>query len=168
MTVTEAVAVAVPDVAVIVAVPLLIAVTKPDDDTLATDAPEEDHVTGASVTTTPPMVTVAEICCVSEKDEKERFDSDSSISCWICETVTATVAVADPADAVTVAEPSATAVISPEDETVATPASDDDQSITTPAIELPPASVAVAVMVSVSPRMPRVSESRESSRVAAT
>ena len=65
------------------------------------------------------------------------------------------------------AEPFATAVISPEDETVATPASDEDQSIVTSAISFPPASVPVAVIVSVSPIDPSVRESRESSRVAA-
>jgi len=77
--VTEAVALTVPEVAVFVAVPLLIAVTKPDDEMVATDASEEDHVTGASVTTTPPMVTVAEICCVSERDEKARSEGDNAI-----------------------------------------------------------------------------------------
>ena len=65
------------------------------------------------------------------------------------------------------AEPFATAVISPEDETVAIPTSDEDQSIVTSAISFPPASVAVAVIVSVSPMAPSVRESRESSRVAA-
>ena len=78
-TVTAAIALAASDVAVIVAVPLLIAVTKPDDEMVATDASEEDHVTGASVTITPPMVTVAEICCVSERDEKARSEGDNAI-----------------------------------------------------------------------------------------
>ena len=58
-----------------------------------------------------------------------------------------------------VADPSDTAVTSPEDETVATPVSDDDQSIVNSAIEFPPASVAVAVRVSVPPMTPTVSES---------
>jgi hypothetical protein len=79
-TVTAAIALAAPDAAVIVAVPLLIAVTKPDDEMVATDASEEDHVTGAPVTITPPMVTVAESCCVSERDEKARFEGDNAIS----------------------------------------------------------------------------------------
>ena len=57
---------------------------------------------------------------------------------------------------------------SPEDETVATPVSDDDQSTVNSATEFPLASVAVAVRVSVSPMTPNVSDSRESSRVAAT
>jgi hypothetical protein len=65
-----------------------------------------------------------------------------------------------------VAEPSATAVTNPVDETVTTPVSDDDQSTVASAIELPPASVTVAVSVSVSPMTPNVTESRESSRVA--
>ena len=58
-----------------------------------------------------------------------------------------------------VADPSDTAVTSPEDETVATPVSDDDQSIVNSAIEFPAASVAVAVTVSVSPMTPNVSDS---------
>ena len=79
-TVTAAIALAAPDAAVIVAVPLLIAVTEPDDEMVATDASEEDHVTGASVTTTPPMVTVAESRSVSERDEKARFEGDKARS----------------------------------------------------------------------------------------
>ena len=78
-TVTAAIALAAPDAAVIVAVPLLIAVTKPDDEMVATDASEEDQVIGASITTTPPTVTVAESCAVSERDEKERLEVDSEI-----------------------------------------------------------------------------------------
>jgi len=166
-TVTSAAAVADPEVAVIVAVPLPIAVTRPVVETDATNASDEDHVTGASSTTTPPMVTVAESCEVSENDEKLKLELDSSINSWVCETVTSTVAVADPELAVIVAEPSPTAVINPVDETVAIPSSDEDQSIVTSAISLPPASVAVAVTVSVSPIAPSVRESRESSRVAA-
>ena len=79
-TVTAAIALAAPDAAVIVAVPLLIAVTSPLDETVATEASDEDQVTGAPVTITPPMVTVAESCCVSERDEKARFEGDNAIS----------------------------------------------------------------------------------------
>ena len=79
-TVTAAIALAAPDAAVIVAVPLLIAVTEPDDEMVATDASEEDHVTGAFATTTPPIVTVAESCSVSERDEKAIFEVDNAIS----------------------------------------------------------------------------------------
>ena len=64
----------------IVAVPLLIAVTRPVFETVATDASDEDHVTGASSTTTPPMVTVAESCAVPESDEKLMLEVDSSIN----------------------------------------------------------------------------------------
>jgi hypothetical protein len=64
---------------VIVAVPLLVAVTRPVVDTVATDASEDDHVIGASITTTPPTVTVAVSCAVSERDEKERLEADSEI-----------------------------------------------------------------------------------------
>jgi len=79
-TVTVAAALADPEVAVIVAVPLVIAVTRPTFETVAIDASEEDHVTGASSTTTPPMVTVAESCEVWESDEKLMLELDSSIN----------------------------------------------------------------------------------------
>ena len=65
-----------------------------------------------------------------------------------------------------VADPSATAVTSPEDETVATPVLDDDQSTVNSATELPPASVAVAVIASASPMTPNATELWENSRVA--
>ena len=84
----------------------------------------------------------------------------------IRDTVTDTVAVAEPEVAVMVADPSATAVTSPEDETVATPVSDDDQSTVNSATELPPASVAVAVIASASPMTPNATELWENSRVA--
>ena len=47
VTVTWAVPVAVPEVAVMVAVPSPLAVTKPEDDAIATPAFEEDHATEA-------------------------------------------------------------------------------------------------------------------------
>ncbi len=64
----------------IVAVPLLIAVTRPVFETVAINASDDDHVTGASSTTTPPMVTVAESCAVPESDEKLMLEVDSSIN----------------------------------------------------------------------------------------
>jgi len=44
VAVTEAVALTVPEVAVIVAVPVATDVTRPVDETVATDAAEVDHV----------------------------------------------------------------------------------------------------------------------------
>jgi hypothetical protein len=52
-TVTVAVAVAEPDVAVIVAVPSATAVTRPDDETVATDAADELHDTLAPLIVAP-------------------------------------------------------------------------------------------------------------------
>jgi hypothetical protein len=65
-------------------------------------------------------------------------------------TVTDAIAVAEPAVAVIVAVPSATAVTSPADETVAAAVFDDDQVTTASDITVPPASFNVATSVVVS------------------
>ena len=79
-TVTEAVALVEPDIAVIVAIPFATAVTRPVEDTVATDALDELHVTLAPLIVAPFWsLTVAEICCVSPKDERLRFVTDSVI-----------------------------------------------------------------------------------------
>ena len=59
LTMNDAVALPSPEVAVIVAVPLPTAVTSPLDETVATPSSDEDHVTIAPGTPTPPRVTVA-------------------------------------------------------------------------------------------------------------
>ena len=59
LTLSDAVALPSPEVAVIVAVPLPTAVTSPVDETVATPSSDEDHVTIAPGTLTPPRVTVA-------------------------------------------------------------------------------------------------------------
>ena len=53
VTVTEAVALAEPEVAVIVALPTATAVTAPDVETVATEALDVVHVTGASLIVVP-------------------------------------------------------------------------------------------------------------------
>jgi hypothetical protein len=78
--VTEAFALAEPEVAVMVAVPSATEVTNPVEDTVATEAADVAHEILA-----PPMaapfwsLTVAESCCVAPKDEKLRFVADSVI-----------------------------------------------------------------------------------------
>ena len=79
-TVAVAVALTEPEVAVIVAVPSATAVTRPDDDTVATDEFDVVHVTGAPDIVFPPAsFTVAVSCCVAPIDENERLVEDSSI-----------------------------------------------------------------------------------------
>ena len=69
---------AMPDVAVIVVVPLATAVTRPEEDTVATDADDELHVTLAPLIVAPFWsLTVAVSCSVAPKDEKLRLVADS-------------------------------------------------------------------------------------------
>jgi len=71
VTVTDAVPLAEPEVAVIVAVPLATAATSPADETLATDELEDSHVTDAPLIVAPPWSrTVGISCCVSPNDPK--------------------------------------------------------------------------------------------------
>ncbi len=64
-TVTAAVPFADPEVAVIVAVPSATEVTRPEEDTVATDADDELHVTEAPLIVAPVWsLTVADSCCV--------------------------------------------------------------------------------------------------------
>ena len=80
MTVTAAVALAAPEVAVIVAEPLATAVTVPEDETVATDAADVVHDTLAPLIVAPLWsLTVAESCCVAPIDEKLRFVAESVI-----------------------------------------------------------------------------------------
>ena len=67
LTMTDAVALPSPEVAVTVAVPLPIAVTSPLDEIVATPSSDEDHVTSAPGMPTPPSVTVAVSCFNSER-----------------------------------------------------------------------------------------------------
>ena len=80
MTVTPAVPLADPAVAVIVAVPLATAVTRPEAETVATEAADVDHVTLALAIVAPFWsLTVAESCCVAPKEAKLRVVADSVI-----------------------------------------------------------------------------------------
>ena len=78
ITVTEAVPLSDPDVAVIVVVPPATEVTRPVEDTVATDADDELHVTLAPLIVAPFWsLTVAVSCCVTPKDEKLKVVADS-------------------------------------------------------------------------------------------
>ena len=69
-----------PEVAVMVAEPLATAVTRPEEETVATDALDELHDTEAPLIVAPFWsLTVAESCCVAPKDEKLRVVADSVI-----------------------------------------------------------------------------------------
>ena len=63
-----------PEVAVMVAVPFATAVTRPADETVATEASDEDQVTGASDITDPDAsFTVAVKVAVSANEANERL-----------------------------------------------------------------------------------------------
>ena len=80
MTVTAAVPLAEPDVAVIVAVPSATEVTRPAAETVATDAAEVAHDTLTPLIVAPFWsLTVAESCCIAPIDEKLRFVADNVI-----------------------------------------------------------------------------------------
>ena len=80
ITVTETVPLSDPDVAVIVAVPSATEVTRPVEDTVATDADDELQVTLAPLIVAPFWsLTVAVSCCVAPKAEKLNAVADSVI-----------------------------------------------------------------------------------------
>ena len=71
---TEAVALTVPEVAVIVAVPSATAVTRPADDTVATDELDVAHVTvGLGIVAPSASVTVGTNVAVSPTDANDRL-----------------------------------------------------------------------------------------------
>ena len=147
-----AVPLADPDVAVMVAVPSATAVTRPADETVATDELDVAQVTSASEITVPPAsLTVATRVVVSPSDwkVKEFGDSSTTAATWL--TIAVAVALADPDVAVMVAVPSVTAVTSPAEETVTIDASDVAQVTVAPEMMFPPASLTVAVREAVSP-----------------
>ena len=75
---TEAVALAEPEVAVIVAVPSAIAVTKPADETVTADALDDAHVTVAPEMMVPPAsFTVAVKVVVSASEAKLMLVAES-------------------------------------------------------------------------------------------
>ena len=76
---TEAVALAEPEVAVIVEVPSAIAVTKPADETVAADESDDDHVTVAPETTVPlASFTIAFTVVLAPVDMSESVLGDTS------------------------------------------------------------------------------------------
>jgi hypothetical protein len=77
LIVADAVALAAPEVAVIVAVPLLIAVTSPAAETVAMSVSDEPHVTVAPEIVDPPAsFTVAVSVVVSANEAKLRLVGD--------------------------------------------------------------------------------------------
>ena len=153
MTVTDAVALTEPDVAVIVAVPSPTDVTAPDDDTVATAALDVVHVTVGLLIVLPFWsTTVAVSCCVDPTVENGRLVGDSVIVVGIVKvTVTVAVALAAPEVAVTIALPEPTAVTRPDTETVATEEADVAHVTGAPLIVAPFWSMTVAVSWDVSP-----------------
>ena len=90
----------------IVAVPLPTAVTKPPDETVATDAADVVHVTVAPEIADPPAsFTVAVSVAVSANEAKLRLVGDrvSDDATWV--TIVVAVALTDPEVAVIVAVP---------------------------------------------------------------
>ena len=153
----------------IVAVPLVTAVTRPADETVATPEADDDHVTVAPDITDPDAsVTVALRVTVSPMDAKVFVFGDTVTLAATWPNVTEAVALAEPDVAVIVADPAATEVTNPADETVATAASEDDHVTVAPVITDPAASFTVAVSVAVSPTDEKASEFGESVIVAAT
>ena len=151
-TVAVAVALTEPEVAVIVAVPSATAVTRPDDDTVATDEFDVAHVTDAPDIVLPTAsFTVAVSCCVAPIDERVKLVGDNAINAAVWATETEAVALTEPEVAVIVAVPSATAVTRPDDDTVATDEFDVVHVTGAPDIVFPPASFTVAVSCCVAP-----------------
>jgi len=104
-----------------VAVPLVTAVTRPPSETVATPSADVAQVTEAPATMLPAAsLTVALNVAVSPSDGNVSTVSDNSMLVAVWSTVTATVSLSSPEVAVTVAEPSATDVTTPADDTVAT------------------------------------------------
>jgi hypothetical protein len=159
LTVMALVAVADPDVAVMVALPSATEVTRPADDTVATlelevvqvielngmAAPLESFTVAAMVTVSPIEVRVLDVGV-----------TDIDAADWL--TVMVLVAVADPDVAVMVAVPPATEVTKPALDTVATDELDVAHVTVAPEIAFPPESFTVAAMVTVSPIEVRVLE----------
>jgi hypothetical protein len=139
-------------VAVIVAVPDETAVTVPPASTVATLPSDEDQAMSRPVTISPPANFVSAV---------RSTEAPIAMTGWLGDTVTVatgggvTVIIAVPdlpsLVAVIVASPSATAVTSPEDETVAAAVFDDDQVTVRPVRVLPSASFVTALSETVAP-----------------
>ena len=136
----------------IVAVPFATAVTRPADDTVATDELDVAHVTTESGRTFPPeSFTVALSVAVSPSDTKESELGDTSTVIVRSPTVIEADPLVEPDVAMIETDPVATEVTRPADETVATAVFVDDHVTVAPDITVPPASLTVAARVAVSP-----------------
>ena len=134
-----------------VAVPLATAVTNPAEETVATAASEDDHVTVAPVITDPAAsFTVAVSVAVSPTDEKasEVGESATVATTWV--TVTEVAPAAVPETAMIVVDPEAIEVTNPAAETVATLVAFETHVTSAPDMAVPPASFTVAASVVVS------------------
>ena len=152
-----------------VAVPSATAVTKPAEETVATEVLDDDHVTSAPEIAVPAAsFTVAVSVAVSPTDEKASQVGESVTldATWV--TVMVAVALAGPEVAVIVTDPVAIEVTSPAAETVATVASEDDHVAVASDMTEPPASFTVAIKLAVSAIDEKVSEPGDTSSVAAT
>ena len=137
----------------IIAVPFATEVTSPPPDgTVAMNEFDVAHMTVAPEITDPAAsFTVAVSVAVSANEANERLVGDSVTEDVTRVTVVVAVALAEPLVAVIVAVPSATAVTSPADDTVATDELDVAHVTVAPEIVVPPASVTVGVSVAVAP-----------------
>ena len=153
----------------IVAVPLVTAVTRPADETVATPEADDDHVTVAPDITDPSSsFTVALNATESPRDDKELVLGETSTVDGTWPTVTEAVPVAEPEVPVIVPLPSATEVTKPADETVATELLEDDHVTVVPVITVPPASCTVATNDAVSPIDTKATELGDRTNVDAT
>ena len=152
-----------------VAVPLATAVTNPADETVATDALDDDHVATESERTVPSeSLTVALSVAVSPIDTKDSELGDTVTVNMAVPTVSDADPLAEPEVAMIEADPVATAVTSPADETVTTPVLVDDQVRVGLEITVPPASFTVAARVAVSPIDTKATELGDRTNVDAT
>ena len=130
----------------IVALPSATEVTRPDDDTVATDEFDVVHVTVAPDMVAPPVsFTVATSVVVSASEAKLRLVGESVTEAAVWATEIPAVPLTEPDVAVIVADPAATPVTSPADDTVATAASDELHVTLAPLIVAPFWSLTVAV-----------------------
>jgi hypothetical protein len=168
-TVTVAVALTDPEVAVIVAVPLATAVMSPADDTVAALVFDELQVTVAPDMAVPPLsLTVGVKVAVSPTDTNDMLVGDRVMDATAWPILTVTVALTDPDVAVMVAVPLATAVMSPADDTVAILVLDEAHVTVAPDIVAEFWSLTVAESCSVSPRAVKLTLPGESVMVVVT
>ena len=168
-TVIAAVPLTGPEVAVTVAVPLATAVRSPADETVAIVVSDDAQVTVASDITAPPAsFTVAVRVAVSPTNASAFVFGDTVTLAATWPKDTEAVLLAEPEVAVIEADPAATEVTSPADETVTVEGADELHVTVAPVITLPPASFTVAANVAVSPTEEKASDAGEISTVAAT